>query len=111
MMARIMLLIGPAAETEMLARSLLRHLNGFVSTGFAHPKKKKPPRRKKPIKGKRIVPTGSMWAIGLREILPCNRPVSSPNRSEVHACAASWNEREKRNHEPQDHIAYGDPEK
>ena len=47
------------------------------------------------MSGKRIVPIGSMWTAGLSEIRPCSRPVSSPKRSEVQACAASWNESEK----------------
>src|SRR5262245_1155166 len=92
--ARIKLLIGPAAETEMFARSLFRHRNGFVSTGLAHPKQEKPPRIT-PRSGNKTVPTGSICASGLSDILPCKRPVSSPNRSEVQACAISWNEREK----------------
>ena len=81
------LLIGPAAETEMLARSLLRHLSGFVSTGFAHPIIGGSPcvTDKNPISGIKIVPMGSMWAIGLSDILPCKRPVSSPNQYEVRA--------------------------
>jgi hypothetical protein len=72
--ARIKLLIGPAAETIMFALVLSLHSSGFVCTGLAQPNIAIPPFMN-PIRGIKIVPIGSMWTIGFRDMRPWYRPV------------------------------------
>ena len=67
---------GPAAEINRLSRLGFLKLKGFTGTGFAQPKGGAPMMIR--ITGSRMVPTGSMWAMGFKVILPKAWAVGSP---------------------------------
>lgn len=67
---------GPAKETFTIPHFLSLKFRGFTGTGFAQPKTGKFKINR--VKGKRIVPIGSMWAIGFKVNLPSLFAVSSP---------------------------------
>lgn len=71
--------IGPAAAE--MAMSLLGFLKfiGFMGTGLAYPKTNWPFVNIMNIRGIRIVPIGSIWAIGFNVSLPMILAVGSPN--------------------------------
>jgi hypothetical protein len=72
---------GPAKETLTTPHFLSLKFRGFIGTGFAQPKIGPWPKVKiNKVKGKKIVPMGSMWAIGFKVNLPALFAVSSPKK-------------------------------
>ena len=84
---------GPAIETRMSSQRPFRKLFAFTGTGLAQPimNRPTPNGRKISSSGSRTVPIGSICTMGLSEQRPCNRAVSSPHFSAVHASALSYN--------------------
>jgi hypothetical protein len=80
MIARIILVNGPASETKAKSFIPSRRLKGSTGTGLAPPKINVPPDPKYVIRGMRRLMKGSMCEIGLRVIRPNILAVGSPSR-------------------------------
>src|SRR5579875_194591 len=81
------LLTGPATAVRMSSLTWFLKLRLSTGVGLAQPKGGKPSTIR--ISGIRMVPKGSMWARGFREIRPSILAVGSPNRLAIQAWADS----------------------
>ena len=91
MIAREILLIGPAAADMAMSFFGLLKFEGFMGTGFAYPKTNCPFDRIRSIAGMIIVPTISICASGFSVSLPMSLAVGSPSLFATKPWAVSWN--------------------
>lgn len=84
----------PARETTSSPCLILEKFKGLTGTGLAQPKSTLEPERIA-IRGKSIVPIGSIWGRGFRVILPALSAVWSPKCLAAKPWATSWTMTEK----------------